>query len=61
MGITYIEGRVRGPTGKEVEARFLVDSGATYTVLPEKGWREIELEETLGNRPVRNCILHVGR
>ncbi|MEM3046872.1 MAG: aspartyl protease family protein [Candidatus Bathyarchaeia archaeon] len=44
MGITYVEGRVRGPTGKEVEARFLVDSGATYTLLPEKAWRELGLK-----------------
>jgi hypothetical protein len=29
MGITYINGFVRGPSG-EVEVRFLVDSGVTY-------------------------------
>ena len=34
MGITYIVGRVKGPIGEE-EVRFLVDSGATYTMLPE--------------------------
>ena len=43
MGITYIEGKVRGPTGKEAEVRFLVDSGATYTLLPEAIWKAIEL------------------
>ncbi len=43
MGITHIEGRVRGPTGKEEPLRFLVDSGATYTLLPEKAWRDIGL------------------
>ena len=42
MGITYIVGRVRGPSGEE-EVRFLVDSGATYTVLPEKVWKRIGL------------------
>jgi len=42
MGITYIVGKVRGPSGEE-EVRFLVDSGATYTVLPEKVWRRIGL------------------
>ena len=26
MGITYVEGFVRGPTGKEQAVRFLVDS-----------------------------------
>jgi len=43
LGITYIEGRVKGPLGEE-EVRFLVDSGATYTVLPEKVWRKIGLQ-----------------
>ena len=42
MGITYIEGRVRGPLGEE-SVRLLVDSGATYTVLPEEIWRKIGL------------------
>lgn len=43
MGITYIVGRVRGPSGEE-EVRFLVDSGATYTVLPERVWRSIGIK-----------------
>ncbi|MFQ5990715.1 MAG: retroviral-like aspartic protease family protein [Candidatus Methylomirabilales bacterium] len=43
MGITYIEGTVRGPTGKEGTVRFLVDSGATYSLLPERVWGAIEL------------------
>jgi len=42
MGITYIEGTVRGPKGEE-RVRFLVDSGATYTLLPEPVWRRIGL------------------
>ena len=43
MGITYIEGTVRGPTGKESQVRFLVDSGATYSVLPQNVWQAIGL------------------
>lgn len=43
MGITEIEGTVTGPGGKRVAVIFLVDSGATFTVLPQKVWREIEL------------------
>ena len=43
MGITYIEGKVRGPTGKEEQLRFLVDSGATYSLLPIEIWERIEL------------------
>ena len=46
MGITYIEGVVRGPTGKEESLRFLVDSGATYTLLPTATWESIEMEPT---------------
>ncbi len=44
MGITYIKGEVTGPKGKRAVLRFLVDSGATYTLLPEKTWREIGLK-----------------
>lgn len=43
MGITYIEGTVRGPTGKESQVRFLVDSGAPYSVLPQNVWQAIGL------------------
>lgn len=46
MGITYIDGVVRGPTGKEEAVRFLVDSGATYSLLPNPVWQTIELEPT---------------
>lgn len=43
MGVTYIEGEVIGPTGRRASVRFLVDSGATYTLLPEDVWKAIEL------------------
>ncbi len=43
MGVTYLEGVVIGPTGKRAEVRLLVDSGATYTLLPEQVWKAIEL------------------
>ena len=43
MGVVYVEGSVTGPTGKKALVRFLVDSGATYTLLPERVWKEIEL------------------
>jgi predicted aspartyl protease len=42
VGITYVEGIVAGPDGED-NVRFLVDSGATYTVLPEKTWRKLGL------------------
>jgi len=44
MGITYIEGQVKGPKGKQAEVKFLVDSGATYSVLPQEVWRAIGLK-----------------
>lgn len=44
MGITYIEGRVKGPTGREEIVRFLIDSGATYSLLPKAVWESIDLK-----------------
>jgi predicted aspartyl protease len=44
MGIVFIEGEVTGPTGKQAKVEFLVDSGATYTLLPWKVWRAIGLK-----------------
>jgi aspartyl protease family protein len=43
MGLTYIEGTVTGPTGKQATVEFLIDSGAKYTLLPEQAWKAIEL------------------
>jgi clan AA aspartic protease len=43
MGITYVEGSVSGPTEKQTVVRFLVDSGATYTLLPYTDWQAIGL------------------
>ncbi len=43
VGITYVEGIVIGPTGKKEKVDFLVDSGATYSLLPEVVWKAIEL------------------
>lgn len=42
MGIIHVDGLARGPQG-EASVRFLVDSGATYTVLPPEIWRGIGL------------------
>jgi clan AA aspartic protease len=42
VGITYIEGTVEGPQGKEA-VRFLIDSGATYSLLPLSVWKRIGL------------------
>ncbi|MGC9995584.1 MAG: aspartyl protease family protein [Terriglobia bacterium] len=44
MGLVFVEGTVTGPTGKQATLKFLVDSGATYTLLPRKAWRAIGLK-----------------
>ena len=44
MGITYIEGDVSGPSGKHHTVRFLVDSGASYSVLPRTVWKSLGLK-----------------
>jgi clan AA aspartic protease len=43
MGLTSIEGTATGPTGKQANIRFMVDSGATYTLVPSDVWKTLEL------------------
>ena len=68
MGISYVQGAVRGPAGAEATVRFLIDSGATYSLLPEPVWRAIGLtpkremdfvlaDGTSVHRPVSECFL----
>ncbi len=47
MGLTFVTARVTGSRGRRRSVRFLVDSGASYTVLPAKVWK------ALGLRPKR--------
>lgn len=42
--MTFIEGTVSGARGKKITVSFLVDSGATYTLLPLKTWKALKLE-----------------
>jgi clan AA aspartic protease len=46
MGVTYIQARLRRPDGRGAtrKVRFLVDSGAIYSVLPEDIWRALRLK-----------------
>ncbi len=44
MGITYIRGQVKGAKGKQASVKFLIDSGATYSVLPKRIWQAIGLK-----------------
>ena len=43
MGLTYVDGIVSGPTGPARAVRFLVDSGAKYSLLPFDDWRALGL------------------
>ncbi len=44
MGLTFIEATVTGPSGKREQLQFLVDSGASYTLLPEAVWQRLDLQ-----------------
>jgi len=45
MGLTYVEGRLRAPGSRRRprRVRFLVDSGAVYSVLRRADWRALHL------------------
>ena len=49
MSLPYVDATVTGPTGKARSLDLLVDSGASYSLLPDHVWRDLELEpqETL--------------
>ena len=57
MGISYVEGTVRGPKGTE-RVKFLIDSGAMYSLLPDPVWRRIGLTAT---RDERFSLAEIGR
>ncbi len=43
VGVTYVEGTLTGPKGNQATVRFLVDSGATYTLVPHDVWKMLDL------------------
>ncbi len=68
MGIIHIDGVARGPTGKEETVKFLVDTGAGYSLLPHEVWQSLGLEAnreerfsladgTIVRREMSNCYL----
>jgi clan AA aspartic protease len=72
VGISYVEGTVRGPTGREERVRFLIDSGAMYSLLPHAVWRSIGLtakreeqfalaDGTSISRPVTECHITLAQ
>lgn len=44
MGLTYVQATVSGPKGRSRRLKFLVDSGAHYTVLPRAVWQALGLK-----------------
>jgi clan AA aspartic protease len=44
MGITFLEGTVTGKKSKKASVKFLIDSGAQYSLVPEKDWKAIGLK-----------------
>ena len=73
MGLVFVDGVVTGPTGVSNPVQFLVDSGASYTVLPLTVWQSLGLtpkrtatftlaDGTHIDRPVSEChIALVGQ
>jgi clan AA aspartic protease len=68
MGISYVQGIVRGPSGSDATVRFLIDSGAICSLLPEPVWQAIGLaplremdfslaDGTIIRRSVSECVL----
>ena len=43
MGLTYVDGVVTGPSHVSRTVRFLVDSGAKYSLLPLHDWQALGL------------------
>lgn len=69
----HIEGTVTGPAGVKATVRFLVDSGVTYSLLPEAVWTRVGLsprrsqqltlaDGTVMERRISEChiLLHEG-
>jgi predicted aspartyl protease len=72
MGLTYVRARLRKSAGRNPsrDVRFLVDSGAIYSVVPEKIWHALRLrpqrqvEFTLADgtaitRGVSECLFEI--
>lgn len=71
MGLTYIDATVSNGPGTGRPVRFQVDSGATYSLLPEEIWKDLGLTPkrtvtvTLADgstlaRGVSECLLRIG-
>ena len=50
MGVVFVTAEVRRDGGPSRTVEFLVDSGATYSVLPRSVWRKLGLKPTRSMR-----------
>ena len=73
VGMTYIDGKVSRLEGRSrpIDVRFIVDSGAVYSVLPEEMWKRLGLrgkrtgyfelaDGTEISRPVSECLFEIA-
>ncbi len=71
VGLTYVNGTVTGPAGERL-VRFLIDSGASYSLLPHDVWRELGLvrmrsetfylaDNTPITRDISECVIALPR
>lgn len=44
MGLTYTEGELTGLNGQCASVRFLIDSGAIYSLVPHDIWKALDLQ-----------------
>ena len=44
MGLTFVDAQLIGANDRRVSVRFLVDSGAGYSLLPKNVWEELGLK-----------------
>jgi predicted aspartyl protease len=54
MGLFHVPARLTGPTGRSEGLQLLVDTGATFLVVPR------DLAERLALRPTRSCPLQIA-
>jgi len=52
MGLFHVKGHLTGLTGRGEEVEFLVDTGATLTVVPRSLAEKLELKSTRSQRVV---------
>jgi clan AA aspartic protease len=71
MGLTYIKGTVKS-NNEAIEVKFLIDSGASYSLLPAPVWKALKLKPqrsmeftladgTIVERGISECIIKLAQ